>query len=925
MKTIYFKKRIRLSSSILLAALIIGGGFLLIPVNKDIRLDYENFILSEYEKTPFLTQEELKDIPKPERPDLARMRDHIMTMDPELKAVPSYRAREAYLKTRSIQNEQRLKSNAINIQWKEEAADMGGRTRTIMFDPNDAENKKVWAGAVTGGLWVNNNAFGSDSWTAVSDLWSNLAISCMTYDPNNTQVFYLGTGESQTATVLYRESSGRGSGLMRSIDGGESWNFLESTLDWAYVSDVIVRDENGHSVIYAAVLSGKYHGNHQSQPSDGLYRSENGGESWTQVLPNIQGKDVPYAPSDIEMVSDGSRIFVGTTYNLNNDGASCILYSDDGINWNIFSDYRSIILNSSEENIPGRVVITSAPSNPNILIAGFAAAEQGRTGGFIGYNCPYILKSIDKGTSWSPINLPDNDSGWAYIAWHAMVLAFQPDNPDIMWAGGLDLFRSTNGGESWTKYTNWAGMYGSGSPTYVHADQHRITYQPGSSKKMLFGTDGGVFATSDGTAPTPEFFERNVGYNTLQYYSCAIHPEAGAEHYIGGLQDNGSMYYSGETITFRDMLSGGDGALCWIDQDDPLYMITSVYFNSYKLYVAPVSGAPSSRGGKNTNDGTFINPADYDSKMNILFANARGNNSTDKTDQLLKIKSFLTTRSTFYVTLNTGTTVPYSCIKVSPYAPDHSSTIFIGTQAGKLFKVENADLASPIVTEIGGVNFPVGYISAIDVGQSENTIVVTFSNYGVTSVFFTSDGGANWFPKEGNLPDMPVRSVIFHPENDNQVMIATDLGIWITSNIKIEDHAWVPSVDVLPYVRIDEIKIRKSDNTVLAGTHGRGLFTGVWPKDSSSDIENNIISEIDLKVFPNPADQYVNLQVKIQKNENILISVLDISGRVLVEEKEENISGKYSKQIDVSRLPTGTYFLRLVAGNDSETKKIIIK
>lgn len=929
MKTISGKKcalkKINFYLSILLLVIILGGGFMLFSHNNDIRLEYETFIKSEYEKIPILSQEELKDIPKPDRPDLARMRNHIMTMDPELKAVPSYRAREAFEKTMAIQKGMRLKSGGQTIQWHEEKANMGGRTRTIMFDPNDPEHNKVWAGAVTGGLWFNENAFGSEAWTPLSDFWSNLNISCMTYDPNNTQTFYLGTGESQTAVILYRESTGRGAGLMKSTDGGQTWNFLSSTLNWAYVSDVIVRDEDGESVIYAGVLSGKYQGNHQSKPTDGLYRSTDGGGSWTQVLPNIEGKDVPYAPSDIELLSDGSRIFVGTTYNLNNDGASCILYSDNGTDWTVYSQHRTVILNSDEENIPGRVIITSAPSDPNILLAGIAAAEPGSTGGFIGYNCPYLIKSVDKGATWNEIPIPTGNSGWAFIAWHAMAFAFQPDDSSIIWAGGTDLYRSTNGGMTWSKYTRWSGMYGSApSSDYVHADQHSVVYQPSSSKKMLFGTDGGVFATSDGTAPIPEFYERNQNYNTLQYYSCAIHPAAGAKHFIGGLQDNGSMYYRGDPVTFVDMLSGGDGALCWIDQDDPLYMITSVYFNSYYLYVAQQSSNVNSAGRKSTGNGTFINPADYDSRENILFANARGNNSNSRTDELLKIKNFLTTRTTSYTKLKTGTTVPYSFIRVSPHAPENTSTIYVGTQSGKLFKVVNAHHYIPTVTEIGSNLFPIGYVSSIDVGHDENTLVVTFSNYGVTSVFFSSDGGENWQAKEGNLPDMPVRSIIFHPQNDDQVMIATDLGIWTTRNIKLNNVSWLPSIDGLPYVRIDEIRMRPSDNTVLAGTHGRGLFTGVWEKDETSGINRNKLSGFDLNIFPNPASEYLNIKFNSEKPESILISIMDLSGKVLVQEKKENISGSYSIQLNIKELSTGSYFLRILAGNKVETKKLIV-
>lgn len=124
-------------------------------------------------------------------------------------------------------------------------------------------------------------------------------------------IMYVGTGEAQTAVTIYRESSSIGFGIFKSVDGGQSWNLIPSTEDFAYITDIAIRNENGISVIYAGVVSGFYKGaQHQSTPSDGLYRSDDGGQSWQQVLPDIINKDLPYAPADIAIASDG-RILWG--------------------------------------------------------------------------------------------------------------------------------------------------------------------------------------------------------------------------------------------------------------------------------------------------------------------------------------------------------------------------------------------------------------------------------------------------------------------------------------------------------------------------------------------------------------------------------------------------------------------------------------
>lgn len=161
--------------------------------------------------------------PRMDSPDMAALQDYLMTLDPELKTVPKERLKEAYKKTRQLQKDQQLKSTN-QLQWQEISSDLGGRVRAIMWDPNDPQMKKVWAGAVTGGLWYKNDITNdSENWVAVDDFWASLSISCITHDPNNPQTFYVGTGEAQTALIIYRESSGVGFGIMKSSDAGQSW------------------------------------------------------------------------------------------------------------------------------------------------------------------------------------------------------------------------------------------------------------------------------------------------------------------------------------------------------------------------------------------------------------------------------------------------------------------------------------------------------------------------------------------------------------------------------------------------------------------------------------------------------------------------------------------------------------------------------
>ncbi|MFC2096951.1 T9SS type A sorting domain-containing protein [Bacteroidota bacterium] len=912
--------------SILLIISLIASLFIITNTNNN-RKNYEKFLEQEYKKIPVYASEVLRDIPKPDRPDQAAIRDYFMTMDPELKAVPGYRLNKAYKQTLALQQTATFKSGGNALSWQEKYANKGGRTRTIMFDPNDPNHGKVWAGAVTGGLWYIEDFFDNhENWHAVDDFWSNLSISSMAYDPNNTQLFYVGTGESQTAVNIYRESSGRGSGIYKSFDGGVNWELLPSTEDFAYVSDIVVRDENGQSVIYAAVLSGQYHGDQQSTPTDGLYKSTNGGNTWNQVLPNIDGLDVPYAVSDIQLSSDQGRIFVGTTYNLNGDGASCILYSDNGTDWTLNDNYRINILAANDLNIPGRVMLSAAPSDPNIIIAGIVAGRPGMTGGFVGFNCSHIIKTTDKGENWDELSLPGGNPGFATIAWHALIIRINPDNPDVLWAGGLNLWRSLDGGLSWTELTNWFG----GGDQYVHGDHHSIEYRPESSHQMLFGTDGGVFKTEDGTLNLPVFSERNHNFNTLQYYTCAIHPDAGRSYYTGGLQDNGTILYRGERpITTDDAISGGDGAYCFIDNivnniGVQTQIITNSQYNRLYYHVGNSNTRPTYVSTDVINIGDFINPSDYDTLNNILIQNA-GSTQGNLRDSILFINvPDVGQRTGAVIPVYTGQTGIFSNVKVSRYSVAGNTKVILGTQSGRLFKVNNAADA-PETIDIGSPDFPTGYISGIDIGQNEDEIIVTFSNYGVASVWITIDGGVNWRNIEGNLPDMPVRWVIFHPQNSNQALIATEIGVWEATDLNEENVEWLPVKDGMANVRVDMLRVRAEDNTVLVATHGRGLYTGIWPVASYSGIDNNILSDLKLKTYPNPVHDVLNVSFYLDGIKNAKLEINDLNGKTILIDNIANIDGNYSKEIDMSSYSAGIYFVNISTKNSVQTKKIILR
>ncbi len=895
----------------LLPAIIILTGLALLFYsqknnNHPKRTDYESFLTQKYHGFSKKTQGNKVATDNPER---AAFQDYIMTLDPALGRVPTERLYPAFLQKQTMTKQLR---NTKSLNWQNIPSDMGGRTRALMWDPNDSLGRKVWAGSVTGGLWYNNDITDSLSqWIPVSDFWDNLSISSIVSDPNNPQTFYVGTGEAQTAIIIYRESSGRGSGIWKTTDGGQSFTHLDSTINFAYVTDLAVKDENGNSVLYAGVMSGVYHGEvYQSIPTDGLYRSTDGGNTWSQVLPDIPGENVPYAVADIEIAANG-RIFVGTSENLNGVGGAIILYSDQGTSgtWTVYDNYNSIIPTNPTYNIPGRIILAAAPSDSNIIYAcvgaGSLTEQVEGFGTFIG---KYILKSTDGGTTWTEMPIPADDGyghNWAYLSWHAMDAAVDPNNPNRIFVGGLDLRLSEDGGNTWNQASDWVLMYYGGGPNYVHADQHKALFKSGSSSEIIFGCDGGVFYSNNADQSVPIFHERNHYYSTLQFYTCAI---GSGTYYLGGAQDNGSLIYQGQPLYHaNDMYSGGDGSYCFFDPDEDI-VITSVYDNQYYAFYS---------GNYNSINqyycGLFVNPVDYDGTNNVLYANAmdvQGNYQ----DQLVRITGIPDNPSGNYLSLNTGSTVPYSNIILSPNTPN---VLFLGTQAGKLFKVTNI-AGTPNATEIGSYLFPAANISSIAVGNTDNDLLVTFSNYGVQKIWLTNDGGNNWTDKTGNLPDIPVRWIIFHPQNDEQAMIATELGVWTTNELAQTTTNWYPSTNGPANVRTDMLRIRTSDNTVLAATHGRNFFTTTFEYNPYVSTETfNINSS--LSIYPNPAQSFITVSASdiIQS-----IEILSVKGHIVT-----SVSPNKTNQLtlDISKLKTGIYFIKTTNNNHKITISKLIK
>ena len=244
--------------------------------------------------------------------------------------------------------------------------------------------------------------------------------------------------------------------------------------------------------------------------------------------------------------------------------------------------------------------------------------------------------------------------------------------------------------------------------------------------------------------------------------------------------------------------------------------------------------------------------------------------------------------------------------------------MFAGLNTGKLLKSTFANF-NPIWTDISSTEF-VGSISDIAFGQNEQEIFVTMHNYGVTSVWFTSDGGTNWLNKEGDLPDLPVKCILQNPLIPNEVIIGTELGVWATPDISVASPIWVQVVNGMRDVTVVDLDLKASDNTILASTHGRGMFTGQFTSVALSINDNSIISN-NITVYPTISNGEITIKTS-QNLGDVQFKVFNINGQK-VYSSELELSNN-TQQVNLN-LSSGMYFAQFTVDNVSETKKIIIK
>ena len=656
------------------------------------------------------------------------------------------------------------------------AAYTSGRIRGVLVDAADVSGNTVFCGGVNGGIWKCTNFMSAvdPNWVQVNDYLSNMSISSICQNPVSTNILYAATGEySSNADAV------RGDGIFKSIDSGVTWTKLPATTGIRKCFKVIC-DASGN--LYYAT-SGY-----------GLLRSTDGGNSFVNIIPSTQSSTFC---TDLEFNNLG-RLHASFGYNstavtyYNTDNPSTVTPST----WNAKNSIRTSTTTARRFEIAVQ----------NDTIYGVTTSSSN--------NIDSCYRSIDGGSSWTKMNTASyttsltNTQGWYNIS-----LAINPRNANEIMISGLDAYFSNNGGETITRKTFWAG-----TGNYVHADHHfnKWWVDASNQSRMIMATDGGIFYSNDnGTS----FKDKNKNLGLKQFYSVAIHPTL-TNYFLGGTQDNGTHRLTNEGLSYSTEVTGGDGAFVAIDNDQPQYQFGAYIYNQYRR--STNGGQSWSSFNLSTTLGSFINPFAYDDVQNILLSTYSSNNILRWNNP--QTATSISDTSVSLIPLNElGSSAKMSCIAISPYTTGRT---FLGSSAGSVIILNNSKTTtgtgSGDVVDISPTFG--GSVSCIAVGTTDNHLLAVYSNYGINNLWYSSDMGLNWTAIDGNLPDMPVRWAVFHPTDNSKIVIGTEAGVFTTSNVNGSSTQWTVSPG-FPLVRVDMLKLRKTDNTIVAATHGRGMWS----------------------------------------------------------------------------------------------------
>ena len=640
-----------------------------------------------------------------------------------------------------------------------------------------------------------------------------------------------------------------GAGLYRSDDAGQSWRNI-GLIATRRIAGVVVDPSNSNRIYVAAM------GTQFSTGSDrGLYRSEDGGDNWTKVLfvsDSTGACDVVVNPAHPETVYCATWERVRRETYRRAYGPECGIWrsADHGATWTLLAGG----LPAPSDNV-GRIGLAIAPSLPSTI---YAQIASGAGLGYIGLG---LYRSQDGGQTWTRRDVGTFSGNFGGFSWYFGDVAVNPANPDVVYSLGVNLIRSSDGGVS------WANVGGA-----THPDQHALWIDASNTNRAYLGNDGGLFYTTSGIGAWTKFFDLPI----TQFYAGTIDP-SNVSRLLGGAQDNSSVQTSGPPGSWTTML-GGDGFQCIVDPTN-----ANIVFAEYQFCSNGSGLLRSASGGS----GGFITPSGFvaSDRYNwdtpivmdpqnhnvLLVGSQRVYKSINNGVSYSIVSGDLTTNPITQLTFGT-----ISAIEISPL---DGTLYYAGTDDGRVWRSNNAGGGWTEIT----AGLPIRYVTHVtaDPGNS-NVVYVTLSGFigdeHVAHVYRSVDQGAHWSAIGAGLPDAPANDLIVDPAHLSTLFVATDVGVYATQNL---GGGWFPLGNGIPLSQVvDDLTLHASSRTLVAATHGRSQ----WKLDLnglSTDVPvASAVPSLSLSApAPNPSRTLARFSLELSRPIEVELAVFDPEGR----------------------------------------------
>lgn len=776
---------------------------------------------------------------------------------------------------------------------------IGGRSLFIICSPLDTGT--LYMGSASGGLWKSTTGgLGANAWQLVNTGYPSNAVSSIAIDSVNPNVMYIGTGENygyqySTNGLNVRVTRGMyGIGILKTTDGGSSWT---KSLDWAY---------QNQSGVWRVVINPKNHNTLYAATSEGVYKSNNAGGTWNQVLNYQMVMDLILNPVDTTMLF----ISVGNlSNNIPNANVGIYKSVNAGTSWTKLSD--------GAHGLPtfwsGKTMLAYYQGNPSNVFASVGMDPFGATS-YLG-----LYVSTDAGNSWT---LKYNNSNFlTNQGWYNNAILVKRNDPNSVLLGNLDVYRSVDGGVSFTPLSNWSawvtgatppGQPESPSSNFSHADQHYFYSNPKEPNKIYSITDGGLYRSNDFGST---FYSCNGGYVTTQFYATFANSYQDSIFCIGGLQDNRSAFYQGTVAWYKTF--SGDGFSCAVNSQNHNTCYTEYTYGQL---------SKSNNGGVSW-AGSISSPPGYGSESNYCFCTPYISCKSDPNVMYIGGVSI-------YKSINAGVGWTANNANLSGgkvLSMDCSST---GTDTLYAGVIPGTSSAADIYRTTDGMNWtnvssgtvPNRYPTDVHVNPNNSKeVYVTFGGFGTGHLYKTTNGGSTWTNISGNLPDLPHHCVCIDPQYPQNIYVGNDLGVFVSTN---NGTSWSGYTFGMPYALVFDLTIVYPNRHIRATTHGNGVYErSLVPNPLLGIIKNAEMPTI-FKLYqnyPNPFNPSTKIKYLIPKQSVVRISVYDIQGReVMILVNERQNPGSYEVKLNSGKLSSGVYFYKIIAGDFVDVKKLML-